>query len=453
VKREIRYCTADDGVLVAYSVEGSGPSLLLCPHLIESFAFEDSAASFAEFVTLLGRGRTIIRYDLRGTGLSDRDPADLSLGGQVLDLEAVVAAAGVGAVAIMAPTLSGARAVAFAARHPDLVRSLVLYGTGASGDEVMSAEEAHALALLAKTDWVVGSITLADLGGRQEWAEVNTEYAEWYRVSADGPTAARIIEECHLSDVRSMLERVMCPTLVLHRPNDPAIPFSCAQALASGIPDARLVPLPGANHMFAVGDPVAVLEAIDAFFDDIEPQMADGHRDLVRVGKSTGLRTVLFTDIEESTSIANRLGDVRARELMREHEQITRDALASFGGSEIKAMGDGFMASFVSVTAAVQCAASLQRAFAERNETAAEKILIRAGINAGEPIEEDGDLFGSTVILASRIAARAKGGQILVADTVRGLCAGKGVRFVDAGTFVPKGFDEETRVYEVDWAQ
>ena len=120
-------------------------------------------------------------------------------------------------------------------------------------------------------------------------------------------------------------------------------------------------------------------------------------------------------------------------------------------------MGDGFMASFGSVTRAVECAIALQRAFAERNSSAhpeaLEGLLVRIGLNAGEPIEEDGDLFGATVILASRIATKAEGGEILVADTVRGLCSGKGFLFADRGDFVAKGFEEPVRVYEVSWRE
>ena len=118
-------------------------------------------------------------------------------------------------------------------------------------------------------------------------------------------------------------------------------------------------------------------------------------------------------------------------------------------------MGDGFMASFGRVTRAVECAVALQRAIEERNRGGGRRseaaLHVRVGLNAGEPIEEDGDLFGATVILASRIAAKAEGGEILVADTVRGLCSGKGFLFADRGEFVAKGFEEPVRVYEVRW--
>jgi len=126
------------------------------------------------------------------------------------------------------------------------------------------------------------------------------------------------------------------------------------------------------------------------------------------------------------------------------------------GGDEVKTMGDGFMASFASVTGAVECAVALQRAFEEDHhgpgaDSGREPIHVRIGLNAGEPIEEGGDLFGSTVIMASRIAAQAEGGEILVADTVRGLCSGKGFLFADRGENVLRGFEDAVRLYEVRW--
>jgi len=149
----------------------------------------------------------------------------------------------------------------------------------------------------------------------------------------------------------------------------------------------------------------------------------------------------------------HRLGDEKGRGVLREHEQVTRNTLKTYGGSEIKTMGDGFMASFTSITKGVECAVALQRAFDERNASAAEPITIRVGLNAGEPIQEDGDLFGGTVILAARIAAKAEGAEILVANAVRELCSGKGFLFADRGEFVAKGFEEPVRVYEARWRE
>jgi class 3 adenylate cyclase len=151
-----------------------------------------------------------------------------------------------------------------------------------------------------------------------------------------------------------------------------------------------------------------------------------------------------------------RLGDDRGREVLREHERITRDLLKQHGGAEVKTMGDGFMASFGSVTKAMDCAIALQRAMAAAKLPSpldGERLGVRCGLNAGEPIEEDGDLFGSTVIMASRIAAKAGAGEILIPDTVRGLLSGKGFTFSDRGEFVPKGFDEGVRLWDVRWTE
>lgn len=164
-------------------------------------------------------------------------------------------------------------------------------------------------------------------------------------------------------------------------------------------------------------------------------------------------RTVLFTDIEGSTALTERLVDEGAREVLREHERITREALRAHGGAEIKTMGDGFMASFGSATQALECAVAVQRAFASHNETAKEPIRVRIGLNAGEPIAEEEDLYGTTVNMAARIAAQARGGEILVSNVVRQLVAGKGFEFADRGEQPMKGLKEPVRVFEVSWKQ
>jgi class 3 adenylate cyclase len=173
------------------------------------------------------------------------------------------------------------------------------------------------------------------------------------------------------------------------------------------------------------------------------------------------LATILFTDVEASTALTSRLGDAAAREVLREHERITRQALQAHGGSEIKTMGDGFMASFGSATKALECAVAIQEAFAAPEPTvgaqglaplhSAGGIRVRLGLNAGEPIAEGDDLLGTAVIVEARIAAKAEGGEILVSDVVRQLVAGKGFLFNDRGDHALKGFEDPVRVFEVRW--
>jgi class 3 adenylate cyclase len=171
-------------------------------------------------------------------------------------------------------------------------------------------------------------------------------------------------------------------------------------------------------------------------------------------------RTVLFTDVEGSTALTQRLGDATAREVLREHERIVREALKSHGGSEVKALGDGFMASFSSATRALECAVAIQKQIETWNtarpepvEGRSEHIRVRIGLNAGEPIAEAADLFGTAVNLAARIAAQAKGGEILIANVVRELAAGKGFSFADRGETALRGFEQPVRLYEVRWSE
>jgi class 3 adenylate cyclase len=205
-----------------------------------------------------------------------------------------------------------------------------------------------------------------------------------------------------------------------------------------------------------IGD---LLEPTIAAIEEFMSELITGDRQ-PPTGEAATVHTILFTDVEGSTALTNRLGDAKARELMREHEQITRDALKAHGGAEIKTMGDGFMASFSSAAGALECAVALQRAFAERNERAqrAAPLRIRIGLNAGEPIAEDdpggrGDLFGTAVNMAARIAGKAEGGEILASNVVRELVAGKGFLFNDRGETELRGFEDPVRVYEVLWGE
>lgn len=165
-----------------------------------------------------------------------------------------------------------------------------------------------------------------------------------------------------------------------------------------------------------------------------------------------GLRTILFTDIEGSTTITQRLGDDEAMALLRAHNALVRSALAAHGGREVKHTGDGFMASFASASRAVSCATAIQRAFRDHNaKQPLQPIRVRIGITAGEPVTEGQDLFGAAVQLARRICDCAQPTQILVSNVVRELCIGKILKFIDRGPASLKGFDQPVQLHEVSW--
>lgn len=166
----------------------------------------------------------------------------------------------------------------------------------------------------------------------------------------------------------------------------------------------------------------------------------------------TAFRAILFTDMKDSTAITRKLGDAKAVELLRAHNTIIREALTTHGGSEVKHTGDGFMASFASVSKAVMCAIAILKAFDTYNkQNPGAPIHLRIGLSAGEPVAENKDLFGATVQLAARLCAHAKPNGILVSNVIRELCIGKKLPFRDQRTKALKGFDRPVHLYAVEW--
>ena len=169
--------------------------------------------------------------------------------------------------------------------------------------------------------------------------------------------------------------------------------------------------------------------------------------------RDPGIRTVLFTDIVESTSLTQSLGDDVAMELLEIHDSVVRDALKALHGREVKHTGDGIMASFVSAAAAVRCAAQIQRELAQRaGEQSNHPVRVRIGGAAEEPVEHGNDIFGSTVQLAARLCSHAEPEQIVVSSVVADLCIGKGLMFRALGEVSLKGFDQPVHAHSVEWS-
>jgi len=180
-----------------------------------------------------------------------------------------------------------------------------------------------------------------------------------------------------------------------------------------------------------------------------------GHLDRPTPGEpyvATAFRAILFTDIVASTELTQRLGDTGAMQVIRAHDAIVGEALLHGGGRRVKHLGDGVMASFVSVSRAVETAITIQRAVEAYNRNHTEGFNVRVALSAGEPVTENDDLFGAAVQLAARVCSTCMAGRILVSSAVRELCLGKGFQFDDKGLVELKGFDEPMRVYEVTWS-
>ena len=201
---------------------------------------------------------------------------------------------------------------------------------------------------------------------------------------------------------------------------------------------------------------------------EIQPELAEGFLGGVETNgagavilpgsgadaRDPGIRTVLFTDVVNSTTLTQSLGDEAALALLGVHDTIVRDALSALGGREIKHTGDGIMACFISTAGAVRCAIQIQRELNKHGQASPERALkVRVGAAAGEPVEQHNDLFGSTVQLASRLCAHALPEQILVSNAIAELCLGKGFQFEDLGEVTLKGFGGPVRAHAAAWKQ
>jgi class 3 adenylate cyclase/pimeloyl-ACP methyl ester carboxylesterase len=447
----IRYTVTADGVRIAFATAGQGQPVIRAPYSVFSHCQMEWRQS--DFFERLARNRMIVPFDPRGAGLSDRDVVDFSIEARMLDIDAVAGALGLEQFAIHGIGSSGPVAISYAVRHAERITHLILDDAFINGRNYLNSPQTSALAQLSD-DWeaLTENIAFTSMGFGGEEA---MRHAEYLRACTTPEAFARWTAAQRQVDVTELLPSVQAPTLILQHRALRYVGPDEGREMATRIPNSRLVVLEGKQ-----GEVEGVLSAIGEFLGDEAGELSPGPRrsesspSLKGEGSRGGLRTVLFTDIVGHTEMMSRLGDVRGRAVLRGHERITRQVLAAHGGAEVKTMGDGFMASFGSVTAAVGCAVDLQRAFAAQNqEPRTENLQVRVGLNAGEPIEEDGDLFGATVILASRICGIAGAGEILVPETVRGLLSGKGFVFGDRGEFVPKGFDEGVRVWEVVWRE
>ncbi len=447
----IQYAKTEDGVSIAYATVGSGPTLVVLPAVWWQFSLVRAKPLWQRFYEQLGRGRRLVHYDGRGFGLSQREVDDelrVEDAG-VVDLEAVVQALQLDSAVLFASTLAGPTAISYTLRHPDKVSHLILYGTFSRGSDVMPQEQVAPLVSLARTSWRTAAQVFADVSARERHPQESLELATIFRESGDGENVARLVESGADVDMDDLLPRVRCKTLVIHRREDAFIPFRTGQKLAANIPNAQLVALEGSVHGYHLDEAGEIPAAIEEFLTGKELSPATPH-----VAADT--HTILFTDMEGSAAVAQRLGDARAQDVRRAHNTIVRDALRAEGGSEIKHTGDGIMASFPSASHALASAVAIQRAVAALRQAEGEPVEallnVRIGLNAGEPVAEEDDLFGTAVDLAKRICDHAEPGEILVSDVVRQLAAGKDFLFSDQGEVVPKGFDEAVRLYTVRWA-
>ena len=298
-EREVRYCTTDDGIRIAFCVEGEGPPLLWCPIFVESFSIGERHPGYADLLGKLRRRWTVVQYDARGTGLSRRDVTDFSGPALVADVKAVVQASGYQNLSIWGNSSSGARAIAFSAANPESVSHLVLYDAYHLPREAWPLEQIRAIGELCRSNWKIGAEVISGMGLRPGTPEETLRQysedpmvvlSEIYQQSADGRVAAGHVLAAESWDVSDLLPDLRMPVLVVHHLHNPIIPMDVAETMAATIPGARLVTIdePGGSSIaFGTRErlPTAIVDFLPKREQD-RPSAARGP-----------FRTILFTDL------------------------------------------------------------------------------------------------------------------------------------------------------------
>jgi class 3 adenylate cyclase len=442
----IRFFTTSDGVRIAYRSFGDGPPLLYVRGWISNLEIMATSPEAKPFFDALATIRTVTQFDMRGNGQSDRAAPAFTLDDCVREIEELVEHLQLPRCDVFAQSFGGPIAIAYAARNPDRLSRLILFSTYARGAETGTPERHRALIAGIRSYWSGAVRLLDDVTSPDTARHRGALGAIGHAISPD--VAAELYDLAFRLDVTDLLPQVTTPTLVLHRRETQAITIQLGRRIASTIPSATFVPLEGSDHNPWAGDSRSVLETIAEFLGqriDL-PQVRTSH------AATEASVTILFTDMEKSTDMTQRLGDSRAQDVLEAHNEIVRAQLKAHRGREIKHTGDGIMASFPAAGAAIQCAIDIQREIARHNEQHSESLIgLRIGLNSGEPVEAEDDLFGTSVQTAARVCARADAGQILVSNVVRELAAGRGFLFADLGNVALRGLEEPVRLFEVRW--
>jgi len=434
---EVRYARSGD-VNIAYQVVGEGPmDLVLVPGFISHLELDWADPHSAHFLRRLASFSRLIRFDKRGTGLSDRPGGLPDLETRMDDVRAVLDAVGSERAALFGYSEGGPMSILFAGTYPERTTALVLYGTYAKrrdpDDDYPWAPtwaERRAYADQVERDWGWE----ADMHRMSPSAD--EAMGRWWAArarAAASPGAARdLILMNSQIDVRALLPAIRVPTLVLHRSGDRDSRPEEGRYIAGRIPGARFVELPGDDHFPSI-DGDQILDEVEEFLTGVR-RAAEPDRVLA---------TVLFTDIVGSTERAATLGDRAWIELREAHHAIVRRELGQFRGREVDTAGDGFLATFDGPARAIRCAGAVAEAVRELG------LEVRAGVHTGE-VELTGDKVGGIAVhIGARVAARAEPGEVLVSSTVRDLVAGSGISFADRGAAELKGVPGEWRLFSV----
>jgi pimeloyl-ACP methyl ester carboxylesterase/class 3 adenylate cyclase len=447
VEAETRYARSGD-VSIAYQVTGDGPfDVVFVPGFLSHVELAWDVPAMAAYNRRLASFCRLIRFDKRGTGMSDRVSGVPTLETRMDDVRAVMDATGCERAALIGLSEGGPMSILFAATYPERAWALALCGTfarvrwapdypiGASDEEARRDDEE----IEQRWGEPDAAIALAREVAPESSDDELQAFATMIRQSASPGAALALNRMNDEIDVRDVLPAIRVPTLVLNREGEHPFIRQGSAYLAQHIAGARYVELPGSSHAPFAGDSESYVRAIEGFLQEAwaEEALAEPEPDRV-------LATILFTDIVGSTAKAVELGDARWRELLEQHHATVRRLLLRHRGTELDTAGDGFFASFDGPARGIRCARAITESVRDLG------IEVRAGLHTGECERMNSKVGGIAVHIGARVAAEAGPGEVVVSSTVKDLVAGSGIAFHDRGAAELKGVPGEWRLFAVE---
>jgi pimeloyl-ACP methyl ester carboxylesterase len=436
---ETHYAWSGD-ISIAYQVIGEGPiDLVVVPGWVSNIDLFWEEPSFVRFFQGLAEFSRVILFDKRGCGLSDKVLHAPTLEERMDDVLAIMDAVGSERISLFGYSEGGAMSSLFAATYPERTQALIIaggyarkliaedypWGTSIEERDTYFEELPHVWGGPVGIEYIASS--RANDSRFREW------WAKFLRNSASITTSILISQVNMTVDIRHILSSIQVPTLILHAKDDPMVTIEHGRYLAEHIPDASLVELDTPDHLPWVGNPEQVVAEIKGFLT--------GHHEVHDVDRA--VVTVLFTDIVDSTRLASELGNTAWWDLLEAHNSAVRHELAIHRGREVKSTGDGFHAVFDGPARAIRCGCAIREAVKRIG------MSVRVGMHTGECELRSDQIEGVAVHIAARVAALAKGGEVLVSQTVKDLVAGSGLEFEDRGEHALKGVPEQWRVLAV----
>jgi pimeloyl-ACP methyl ester carboxylesterase len=447
MEAETRYALSGD-VHLAYQVTGEGPfDLVFVPGFVTHMELQWKLPGFGNFLNELGSVARLIRFDKRGTGMSDPVNGAPSLETRMDDVRAVMDAAGSQRAAFYGLSEGAAMSVLFAATYPERVAALVVRSCSprtmwapdfpwGRSEEAYQREVNQALRVYDDRDdarRVVRGL------GMQSEDEVES-YIDLLRYGASPGMLEALYRMNREIDIRDVLPTVRVPALVMHGSEDQVVPVEVGRYTAQRLRTARFVELPGVGHLALGGGAAHRIQVeIERFLSEVWQMGGWEEAEPERM-----LATVLFTDIADSTMKAIELGDRGWRELLERHNALVRRELLRYRGREVDSAGDGFLATFDGPARAIRCASAIVEGLREFD------LSVRAGLHTGECEIADGKVAGIAVHTGARVAAQANAGEVLVSSTVKDLVAGSGITFIERGAHALKGIPGEWRLFAVE---